>query len=113
MHTSQRNITELPLQELWDDRGMVAARRLRDLAAADVRELLRSGPVRFVVAGLGAKPKWVPESDCFAFWKSEVQARVAVPGNRIVLEDFPSGYCYVAAAWEAEGRPIVVLQICH
>src|SRR5438552_1682533 len=113
MQASQRIVTELPLRELWDDSGPVAARRSRDLSAADLRELLRQGPLRFVVANVGAKPKWIAQSDCFKFWKREVQPRLAEPDQRVVLEDFPDEYCYFGAEWEADGPPIVVLQLCH
>ena len=44
----------MPLVELWDDAGPVVAAEIRDLVADDIRDLLRAGPERFVVANLGA-----------------------------------------------------------
>jgi hypothetical protein len=103
----------MPLAELWDDAGPVVARRGRDLTAADIRELLRAGRVRFVVADIGAPPRWVPEAECFAFWKTEVQPRLADPAGAS-LGEFPGGYCYFAAEWVSpSGAPIVVLQRSH
>lgn len=113
MQSSQRIITNLPLQELWDDSGPVAARRSRNLSATELRDLLRSGPVRFVVADVGFKPRWVPQSDCFAFWKNKVQPRLADPAQRVVLDEMPGDNCYFASEWEAEGAPVVVLELCH
>ena len=57
MKFSQRVITQMPLQELWDDNGLIPAAWSRDLSAIQLRELLRQGKVRFVVAGVGAKPQ--------------------------------------------------------
>ena len=113
MHASLRIISELPLRELWDDRGPVAARRSRDLSATDVRDLLRRGPVSFVIADVGTKPVWIPPAECFAFWKGEVLPHLAEPAQGVMLEEMPGEYCYFASEWEAEGSPVVVLQVCH
>lgn len=108
MHASQRVITALPLTELWNDRGPVNAVRLRFLAAADVRDLLRRGPVQFVVADLGAKPIWIPANECFTFWKGEALPRLADQ------DELPDGVCYVASQWSTPyGSPIVALERYH
>lgn len=109
----QRVVTRLPLAELWDDAGPVAAAPARDLTADGIHELLRAGPVRFVVADVGRPLRWVPAAECFRFWKGEVQPRVTDPGGAF-LEDFPGGYCYFAAEWgPIEGPPVVVLAVAH
>ena len=114
MDPSLRVITQLPLQELWRDDGFTTTTRLRWLAANDIREMLRAGTVQFVVADLAAKPLWVDRRDCYDFWKTEVKPHLA-EGDRIVLEDFPDEYCYVASEWSnREGEPpIVVLEKHH
>jgi hypothetical protein len=114
MHASQRIVTRMPLLELWDDRGAVAAQWARDLSAADIRELLTGGPVRWVVADISHKPEWISEAGCFAFWKNEVKPRLADRGQRARLEDFPGGYFYTASEWRgAGGRPIILLYRFH
>jgi hypothetical protein len=111
---SERVITELPLRSLWDDSGPVPATWSRDLSVLELRELLRQGTVRFVVAEVGAKPRWVLAAGCFDFWKREVQAHLAEPDQGADLERFPGGYGYFATEWQgASGSPIVVLQRCH
>jgi hypothetical protein len=103
----------MPLEELWDDAGPVPAHRGRGLSTEDIRELLRSGPVRFVVANVGSPLRWVTEGECFRFWKAEVQLRVADPASGVRLEEFPGEYCYFAAQWvPTAGTPLVVLE-CH
>src|SRR5262245_61103184 len=114
MQASQRVVIELPLHELWDHSGTVAAERSRPLSAQDIRCLLGDGPVRFVVVDVGGKPDWVPESRCHLFWKGEVQPHLADPDQRAVLEDFPGGYCYFASEWTGpDGPPIIVLERYH
>src|ERR1700722_2540644 len=111
---SQRIITELPLRELWDDSGPVPAAWVRDLSVLQLREMLARGPVRFVVADVGTKPRWFPEAACFDFWKSEVQPHLAELDHRIHLEQFPGGFCYFASEWAVVGgKPVVVLQRGH
>ncbi len=114
MQPSQRIITVAPIHELWNDRGTVNATRSHDLAADEIRELLRRGPLRFVVVTVGSKPRWLPEPDCFAFWKTEVNPHLATPGTQASLDDFPDSYCYFASEWTpASGSPIVVLEMAH
>jgi hypothetical protein len=109
----KRIVTKLPLTELWDDAGPVAASRHRDLTAANIRELLRAGPVRFIVANVGTPLRWVSEGECFQFWKDEVRSRVA-DSVGAHLEDYPGAFCYFAGEWAAtDGPPIVVLSITH
>src|SRR4051812_38252296 len=111
MQPSQRIITATPMRALWDDRGAVPASRSRDLSAGDIRELLRRGPLRFVVADVGSRPRWLPEETCFAFWKAEVQSHLAAPDEPAHLDGFPGGYCYFASEWSAgAGSTIVVLE---
>lgn len=114
MRPSQRVITELSLQALWDDSELLSATWSRNLSVAGLRELLRQGSVRFVVADVGSTPRWVPEVGCFDFWKKEVQPHLSEPELSAYLERFPDGYCYYAAEWEqAGGSPIVVLSRSH
>jgi hypothetical protein len=114
MDASERVITELPLLELWDRHGPVAAERRRNLTAADMRDLLKRGAVRFVVADVGAKPVWIPESRCFEFWKNDVQTHFADIQERPNLDEFAGAFFYFASEWAmSNGPPIVVLERQH
>ena len=109
---SEPVINRLPLSRLPPP--LAAARRIRDLTAAEVRELLRNGPVRFAVAMMLSPFQVVPERQCYEFWESEVQAHlVADPDSGATLEDFPGGYCYFASEWSDGGSPIVLLSAAH
>ena len=105
-------INRLPLSQLPPP--LATAKRRRVLAAADVRELLRAGPVRFAVAMMLSPFRVVPENECYEFWKSEVQPHlVSEPDGGAHLDDFPGGYCYFASEWSDGGSPIVLLSAAH
>ena len=90
MDSAKRIVTTLPLQELWDDRGAIPAQKIRDLSRADIRELLRLGPVQFVVADLGEKPS-----------------------SDIYLDEMPHQYAYSASEWNFDEGSVVILERFH
>ena len=116
MKSEQRIVTEMPLAEVWNDEGVVGAKRTTFLNAEDIKALLGHRRVRFIIANPGLKLRWIAEDRCFEFWKSEVKAHLADPreeGHR--LEGFPGGYFYIASRWEGEGidPPIILLEKHH
>jgi hypothetical protein len=107
-------VSRTPLSSLWDDAGPVPAIWKRDLSADDIRELLRSGTVRFVIANVGTPIHWIPECDCFKKWKEEILPHLANRDDDIHLIDYEDEYCYLASEWVPEdGSPIVVLTCYH
>ena len=111
-----RQVTRTPLPEVWTEAGeVVATEQEADLGEAELRELLRLGPVQFVVANVGAPLRWVPESETFEFWKSEVRPRLADPSeDGHYLDDFPDSYFYHATRWRWSGAAaLVVLEMHH
>ena len=105
----KRLVTELPLRELWDDHGPFPTVVRGDLKTEEIRDLLKAGPVQFVVANLGEPLRWIPETECFAFWKSDVRHHVA-DTESVCLDDLDGGFVYWASLWEpVSGRPPVVL----
>lgn len=113
MDPALRVVTRIPMTELWNEAGPLSGSRGEALTLADLQQRLRRGPVRFVVADLGAPLRWLPASACFDFWKSEAKEHIADP-ETIRYEDFPDGYCYVASKWRLEaGQTIVLLEMYH
>ena len=114
MGANLRIVTQLPLRELWRDDGFSTTTRGKSLTDEDVRQLLRSGPVQFVVVDVGVAPRWIPASECFQFWKDEAKPHLA-SGARAYLDDSPDGCCYFASRWEGweSEAPIVVLEKQH
>jgi lactate dehydrogenase-like 2-hydroxyacid dehydrogenase len=109
-----RVVTHLPLRELWRDDGFLTTARDQSLTEEGVRKFLASGFVQFVVVDVGTSPRWIPKSECFRFWKSEVKPHLASE-ERASLQEFPGGYCYFAFQWNGgePAEPIVVLEKHH
>ena len=53
MDTSTKLATRLPLVELWPENGSKTTSRLRWLNQEEIDNILRAGPVQFVVADIG------------------------------------------------------------
>ena len=115
METKLKIVTRLPLGGLWRDSGPVNAVRGRELSSADVRALLRMGPVQFVVVDVGVKPRWIDPKDCYGFWMDEVQSHFAEPTSENAALQVSNVYCYWASEWQSDESeaPIVVLELRH
>ena len=115
MDPKLRVVTRLPLGGLWTDSGPVEAVRGRALSSEDVRELLRNGPVQFVVVDVGQKPRWIEVEDCYRFWMNEVKHHLIEAGAQVRMEELPECYGYWGSEWlrDEEKPPIVVLEQCH
>jgi hypothetical protein len=109
----QRIVVSIPLSELWDRSGPIAATRGGYLNCEEIRGLLRSLPRRFVVADFGPL-QWIEAAECFTFWKHEVQDHICEDLHAIHLDDCPGGYCYAASRWLlASGETVIVLEKYH
>jgi hypothetical protein len=114
MKRELRYVSQMPLAELWNDHGIVAAEKVRELGLSEIVLMLREEPVRFVVADIGDHLQWVSLEHCYEFWKSEVKEHLAQPDAKTYPEDFPGEYCYFASEWKADvGEPIVLLAKSH
>src|SRR5260221_9679716 len=96
-----RIVTHLPLREGSPDAASLEARRIGDIGAARIAQLLREEPkLWFVVADVGLPFRWIAPSDRFKFWKEEVKRRLVEPDQRSWhREDYPDEYCYRASEW--------------
>jgi hypothetical protein len=109
----QRIVTKTPLTELWDDNGTLSGKRIRNLAQTDLVELLRSGPVQFLVADAGLKLRWISTRQRFEFWKT-VRPQIAHPEKPIYREQFPNETAYIASEWRGRaGECLVLLEQYH
>jgi hypothetical protein len=109
-----KTVRNLPLQELWNERDILPVRKGRLLSARDVTDLLRVSRVRFVVADIGQRLRWVDPAECYQFWKAEVKPHLAEPGSLFQVDDFPEQYCFSASEWGIDNTlPIVVLERFH
>jgi hypothetical protein len=115
LRPDQRIVTKLPLSELWDDQGTLTGGRVRTLDQNNLAELLRSGPVQFVVADCGSNLEWIPIDERFTFWK-RIQRQIADidPHQPIHLEQFPNETAYTASQrCGRAGKCVVLLEKHH
>ena len=107
-------VTRLPLNELWNERKLLHLSRKRSLSENDLADLLRLGPVQFIVANVGEKLRWIRVADCYRFWTSEAKPHLAPPQLGVPLDDFPDSYCFLASEWiGTTSVPVVVLERHH
>lgn len=113
MDIARKIITRLPLEELWNEKGTLNARRVSScLNAADVIVMLKVGAT-FVVADVGRPPYWIDPAYRFEFWKTEVKPRLADFGQAF-LDQYPGGYCYFASKWHlADELALIVVERHH
>jgi len=115
MDASLRIVTRLPLGELWRDDGPITTARGRSLGKHEIVDLLKAGPVQFVMANIGDPLLWVEISECYRFWKDEVKPHLAETESKVPLDEFPGFYCYFSSEWKGPqgSPPIVVLEMQH
>ncbi len=99
------------LDELWNDRGVVNASAGEWLTMPAIAQLLRLGPVHFVIADPGLPLRWIDLVGCHRFWKHDVKPHLVHPGTTARREDLPGEYFYLAQRWlpADASAPIVVL----
>jgi hypothetical protein len=114
-HHHERLVTQCPLSEVWDASGRLMEQRQRLLDCEQLRQLLHRGAVRFVVANVGHPLRWVPETEAFAFWKTEVRSHLVNEPDRLFnVDHYPQGYCYIASEWQSKDEEhLVVVLECH
>ncbi len=111
MDIRDRVVLHIPVTELCRENGELISIRKRELDGDDIKELLRSGSVEFVVADVGLKLEWIPAEKAFAFWKQELMPRlVQLPYERSGVRD----HAYVASEWITEdGSSVLLLEKYH
>jgi hypothetical protein len=114
MKFRDRVVNVMPVQALWTEDGELPGGRGRRLDRNELRELLRRGPVRFVVASIGEPLRWIPVAEQFEFWKTEVTIHLS-ESERVDLEHCPNGLAYVASEWLCADSepPMVLLEVHH
>jgi hypothetical protein len=110
MRPDQRIVTRLPLEELWTDRGPIAAARSRALDREDIASLLRAGGVRFVVANLGDRLEWITPEHAFEHWKV-LRERLVAPET---VHENDGEVRFRASVWPDDAsEPIIVFEAHH
>ena len=109
MSQEPKTISNMRIEEIWEEQKLVSNIKLRDVSGTDIINLMHSGSVRFVVADIGKPFEWLPKNKGFDFWKTEVKSHLADPESKAFLEDFPNGYCYFASEWKSSNDERIIL----
>ena len=107
-------MTTIPLESIWTDEKQVEASRERYLTATEIAEMLRTHPVEFIVADLGAPLKRIPVDQCYEFWEREVKRHLLNPRGKVDRSKLIDEYGYLASEWSGNIEvPIVLLEKIH
>ena len=111
----KRIVGSTPLTAIWNCDGDLDAKRIRDLAADDIKSMFKRGPVQFVVANVGSPLEWIQPDLSIDFWRKIAKRRIVpTDADGFSLDDYPDGYCYCAALWRIqESVDIIVLETHH
>lgn len=115
MNIERKIVTEIPLNELWDTRSVLDAKRETFLTHEDIGQLLKSQQVTFVVANIGDGLKWISPVDAYSFWKAVGKEHLADNAEHIELNGYPDQYAFIASKWSSRSSPatIVLLERIH
>ena len=114
MTFADKLVTKIPLQSIWNSQNEINIQRSSYVTKERIKEMLKSGPIDFVLADIGSKLKWIVTSDCYNFWKSEVEMHLVEDANKIYIDDLPNNYAYIASEWTGDIQtPIILLEKYH
>jgi hypothetical protein len=115
MDFSEKRVTEIPLKELWNQKGLISAIRKGYLSEDGIKNILRKNPVKFIIANIGDPLEHIQPDKCYEFWKTEIQSHlVKDPDRSIQLENYPGEYAYLASEWSKQsGQQMILLEKLH
>jgi sugar lactone lactonase YvrE len=110
----ERIVTTIPLESIWTDEYQVEVSRERYLTPTELTEMLKTHPVEFIVADVGAPLKRIPVDKCYEFWESEVRRHLLSPHGKVDRSKLTDEYGYLASEWSGRIEvPIVLLEKIH
>jgi hypothetical protein len=114
MNWADRIVTEIPICEMWDCKGLTLFKREKNLSKEEISFILKNDFVQFIVADVGKPLKWIPSNESFSFWKNTVAHHLPDNYEKIELEKFPDNYAFIASQWSIDSkRTIIVLEKIH
>ena len=114
MKLSERIVIKLPLDSLWTDSEELDAERIQYLGLSRIKELLRKGPVQFVIANVGDKLAWQELEKAYDFYKSNVKNHLIEDRDHIDLDRLKENFGYLASKWEIKsGNSLILLEVIH
>ena len=114
MDITNKIVTKIPLECLWTEEEELDFERQKYLNGEEIKEILKAGPVRLIVADVGQKLKWIPLDKCFERYKKEIKEHIIDHLENIDLEKFKYNFAYIASLWtDKANKKVVVLEQVH
>ena len=115
MNLSQKTVNKIPLDALWTEEQFLEAKRLKYLNQKEVSEILKNGPIRFVIANVGNKLIWTDLGESYKIYKTEIKDFIISDIDKIDLDTLTHGFGYLASLWAdpSEKNSIVLLEKFH
>jgi len=99
MDLSHKIIDKMPLVDLWRENTFLEAKRVKYLNQKAVSEILKNGPIRFVIANVGDKLIWIDLDECFKIYKTEIKEFIISDIDKIYLRTLKDEWGYIASLW--------------
>ena len=109
MNQEDRVVIKIPVEKLWNSQTELDLERVSYLTKTEMKQMLRTGPVQFVIADVGEKLVWPDQSDAYSFWKNEVEPHFIENPGRILPGEFSNEYAYLVSYWSGMTNGQVVL----
>jgi len=114
MNNNEKIVREIPLQAIWNENGYVTNNKISYPTLPEIKQLLKSDKIQFVVANVGDRLQWIPKSDTYTFWKNKVQINLIENPEHIILDLLPNEFGYLASHWKTDGGlDIILLEMYH
>jgi hypothetical protein len=114
MELSQRIVTKMPMDSIWTENEELKSERKEYLSQNQVSEILKEGPLQFLIADVGNKLIWTKVDECYKMYKSYFKDHILRDVNYINLDDYKDNFCYLASLWIGESKtPVILLEKFH
>lgn len=108
-----KKITMLPMKELWDAEGKIAAQRAKFMTTKEIDALLKKEDLLVAVAILGNPPVWLGPDEVAPAWKTELKPHTCNKHDEgCSLDEFEGEYFYFASYWEGK-EPVLLFEMYH
>jgi ribosomal protein L19E len=114
MKFSDKKVTEIPLKNIWNNTGLFNAHRNNYLTRDEVKQLIRQGPVTFIIANIGERLIWVDPNKFYDLWKSEIKDHLVTNPDEIDPDKYPGYYAYLTSEWTSDyNGKLILLEKFH
>jgi hypothetical protein len=109
MDLSHKIVDKIPMDLLWRENTLLEAKRIKYLDQKEVSEILKNGPVQFVIANVGDKLIWTDLGESFKIYKTEIKDFIIPDIENIDQDTLKHGFGYLASLWADPSENLIIL----